>query len=98
MTRRLWSTVPLAAGLLVTACGAPAPSAPPKASYVRKAVAPAPEITGLGVLMVAESLVPLAASKFLGIAFEDEPISSHGLDGGVRRGGRVPATAPAAAD
>ena len=38
-----------------------------------------PEITGLVVLMVAESLVPLAASKFLGIAFEDEPISSHGL-------------------
>jgi len=38
-----------------------------------------PEITGLVVLMVAESLVPLAASKFLGITFEDEPISGRSL-------------------
>lgn len=34
-----------------------------------------PEITGLVVLMVAESLIPLGASKFLGITFTDEPIS-----------------------
>ena len=34
-----------------------------------------PEITGLVVLMVGESLVPLATSKFLGITFDDEPIS-----------------------
>jgi NCS2 family nucleobase:cation symporter-2 len=34
-----------------------------------------PEITGLVVLMVAESLVPLATSKFFGITFHDEPIS-----------------------
>lgn len=32
------------------------------------------EITGLVVLMVAESLVPLASSKFLGISYEGEPI------------------------
>ncbi len=38
-----------------------------------------PEISGLVVLMVAESLVPLAASKFLGITFEDEPISGRSL-------------------
>jgi NCS2 family nucleobase:cation symporter-2 len=38
-----------------------------------------PEITGLVVLMVAESLVPLATSKFLGITYEDEPISHLGL-------------------
>ena len=35
-----------------------------------------PEITGLVVLMVAESLVPLGASKFLGINFEGEPIQN----------------------
>ncbi len=34
-----------------------------------------PEITGLVVLMVAESLIPLGVSKFLGITFTDEPIS-----------------------
>jgi len=34
-----------------------------------------PEITGLVVLMVAESLIPLGASKFLGITYQDEPIS-----------------------
>ena len=33
-----------------------------------------PEITGLVVFMVAQSLVPLAASKFLGVAYEGEPI------------------------
>ncbi len=33
-----------------------------------------PEITGLVVLMVAESVVPLGASKFLGINYEGEPI------------------------
>ncbi len=33
-----------------------------------------PEITGLVVLMVAESIVPLGASKFLGISYEGEPI------------------------
>ena len=35
-----------------------------------------PEITGLVVLMVAVSLVPLGASKFLGITYPDEPISN----------------------
>jgi xanthine permease XanP len=34
-----------------------------------------PEITGLVVLMVAESLIPLGTSKFLGITYKDEPIS-----------------------
>lgn len=34
-----------------------------------------PEITGLVVLMVAEALIPLGASKFLGITYEDEPIA-----------------------
>ena len=34
-----------------------------------------PEITGLVVLMVAISLIPLGASKFLGITYPDEPIS-----------------------
>ena len=34
-----------------------------------------PEITGLVVLMVAEGLVPLGTSKFLGITYPDEPIS-----------------------
>lgn len=34
-----------------------------------------PEITGLVVLMVGVSLIPLAASKFLGITYQDEPIS-----------------------
>ena len=33
-----------------------------------------PEITGLVVLMVAESLIPVGTSKFLGITFHDEPI------------------------
>jgi len=33
-----------------------------------------PEITGLVVLMVAESLIPLAVSKSLGITYEGEPI------------------------
>ncbi|MCE1227318.1 MAG: purine/pyrimidine permease [Geobacteraceae bacterium] len=33
-----------------------------------------PEITGLVVLMVAESLIPLAVSKSLGINYEGEPI------------------------
>ena len=33
-------------------------------------------ITGLVVLMVAVSLVPLGASKFLGITYPDEPISA----------------------
>ena len=35
-----------------------------------------PEITGLVVLMVAISLIPLGASKFLGITYPDEPISN----------------------
>lgn len=35
-----------------------------------------PEITGLVVLMVAVSLVPLGASKSLGITYPDEPISN----------------------
>src|ERR1700730_915078 len=30
MVRHVWSTVPLALAFLVAACGAPAPSAPPK--------------------------------------------------------------------
>jgi xanthine permease XanP len=34
-----------------------------------------PEITGLVVLMVSVSLVPLGASKFLGITYPDEPIA-----------------------
>jgi NCS2 family nucleobase:cation symporter-2 len=38
-----------------------------------------PEITGLVVLMVAEGLVPLGASKFLGISYAGEPISGAGL-------------------
>lgn len=33
-----------------------------------------PEITGLVVLMVAESLIPLGSSKFLGITYEGEPV------------------------
>lgn len=33
-----------------------------------------PEITGLVVLMVAESVIPLGVSKFLGINYEGEPI------------------------
>ena len=33
-----------------------------------------PEITGLVVLMVAQSLVTLGVSKFLGINYEGEPI------------------------
>ena len=38
-----------------------------------------PEITGLVVFMVAQSLVPLASSKFLGIAYEGEPIQVTSL-------------------
>lgn len=38
-----------------------------------------PEITGLVVLMVGVSLIPLGASKFLGITFQDEPISGKNL-------------------
>ncbi len=38
-----------------------------------------PEITGLVVLMVAISLVPLGASKFLGINFAGEPIRAKNL-------------------
>ncbi len=38
-----------------------------------------PEITGLVVLMVAESIIPLGTSKFLGITFQDEPISGVSL-------------------
>jgi NCS2 family nucleobase:cation symporter-2 len=34
-----------------------------------------PEITGLVVFMVAESLIPLGTSKFLGINFSGEPIN-----------------------
>ena len=34
-----------------------------------------PEITGLVVLMVSVSLVPLGTSKFLGITYPDEPIA-----------------------
>jgi NCS2 family nucleobase:cation symporter-2 len=37
------------------------------------------EITGLVVLMVAESLIPLGASKFLGISYEGEPIEMMNL-------------------
>jgi len=33
-----------------------------------------PEITGLVILMVAESIIPLGVSKFLGINYEGEPI------------------------
>src|SRR5512139_1308957 len=33
-----------------------------------------PEITGLVVLMVAEGIVPIGVSKFLGINYEGEPI------------------------
>jgi NCS2 family nucleobase:cation symporter-2 len=35
-----------------------------------------PEITGLVVMMVAVSLVPLGASKSLGVTYPDEPISN----------------------
>jgi NCS2 family nucleobase:cation symporter-2 len=38
-----------------------------------------PEITGLVVLMVAESLIPIGTSKFLGISYVDEPISGKNL-------------------
>ena len=38
-----------------------------------------PEITGLVVLMVAESLVVLGVSKFLGISYEGEPIERTNL-------------------
>jgi len=38
-----------------------------------------PEITGLVVLMVAVGLVPLGASKFLGINFSGEPIQGPNL-------------------
>ena len=38
-----------------------------------------PEITGLVVLMVAVSLIPLGASKFLGITFHDEPIAGRNV-------------------
>ncbi len=38
-----------------------------------------PEITGLVVLMVAESVIPLGTSKFLGITFQGEPISGTSL-------------------
>lgn len=38
-----------------------------------------PEITGLVVLMVAVSLVPLATSKSLGISYEGEPIRGANL-------------------
>jgi len=38
-----------------------------------------PEITGLVVLMVAQSLVTLGVSKFLGINYEGEPIQISGL-------------------
>ena len=38
-----------------------------------------PEITGLVVLMVAISVVPLSASKFLGINFKGEPIQGTNL-------------------
>lgn len=37
------------------------------------------EITGLVVLMIAVSLVPLAASKFVGIDYEGDSINSHEL-------------------
>ena len=35
-----------------------------------------PEVTGLVVLMVAEGLIPIAASKFLGVNFAGEPIQA----------------------
>ncbi len=38
-----------------------------------------PEITGLVVLMVAESIIPLGTSKFLGITYPDEPIAGKSL-------------------
>lgn len=38
-----------------------------------------PEITGLVVLMVAISIVPLGASKSLGISYPDEPISTSSV-------------------
>ena len=38
-----------------------------------------PEITGLVVLMVAEGLIPLGASKSLGISYEGEPIEGSCL-------------------
>lgn len=38
-----------------------------------------PEITGLVVLMVAEGIIPLGASKFLGVNYEGEPIQSPNL-------------------
>ncbi len=38
-----------------------------------------PEITGLVVLMVAESIIPLGTSKFLGITYQDEPIAGKSL-------------------
>jgi NCS2 family nucleobase:cation symporter-2 len=37
------------------------------------------EITGLVVLMVAESVIPLGTSKFLGISYEGEPIEMTNL-------------------
>lgn len=37
------------------------------------------EITGLVVLMVAEGLIPLGVSKFLGISYEGEPIKAMNL-------------------
>ena len=38
-----------------------------------------PEITGLVVLMVAEGLITLGVSKFLGITFEGEPIAPESV-------------------
>jgi NCS2 family nucleobase:cation symporter-2 len=38
-----------------------------------------PEITGLVVLMVAEGIVSLGTSKFLGITYPDEPISGNNV-------------------
>jgi xanthine permease XanP len=38
-----------------------------------------PEITGLVVLMVAVSLIPLGSSKFLGVSFAGEPIQPASL-------------------
>jgi NCS2 family nucleobase:cation symporter-2 len=38
-----------------------------------------PEITGLVVLMVALSLIPLGVSKFFGINYEGEPIQTTGV-------------------
>ncbi|HEX9022816.1 MAG TPA: solute carrier family 23 protein, partial [Geobacteraceae bacterium] len=37
------------------------------------------EITGLVVLMVAESVIPLGTSKFLGISYDGEPIEGMNL-------------------